>query len=63
MAEIDARPDPKDCYPGELVRKASRMGLRTLPLPEQYGGVNADLITTTLLLVTMCEINRDWERP
>ncbi len=56
MAEIDARPDPKDCYPAELVRKASRIGLRTLPLPEQYGGVNADLITTTLLLVTMCEI-------
>ena len=56
MAEIDARPDPRDCYPGDLVRKASRIGLRTLPLPEEYGGVNADIMMTTHLLITMCEI-------
>ncbi len=56
MAEIDARPDPKDCYPRDLVRKASQIGLRTLPLPKEYGGINADLITTALLLITMCEI-------
>jgi alkylation response protein AidB-like acyl-CoA dehydrogenase len=55
MAEIDARPDPKDCYPKDLVRRASEIGLRTLNLPETYGGVDADVITRALVLSTMCE--------
>src|SRR5512143_1539362 len=55
MAGIDARPDPKDCYPAELVRKASEIGLRTLVLPEEYGGVAADATTRALVLATMCE--------
>lgn len=55
-AEIDARPDPKECYPKELVKRISKIGLRTLALPEEYGGVNADVVTKTLLLMTMCEV-------
>ena len=55
-AEIDARPDPKDCYPGELVRKLSKIGLRTLALPKEYGGIEADVVTKALLLMTMCEV-------
>ena len=55
-AEIDARPDPKDCYPAELIRKASQLGLRTLGLPEEYGGGGADVVTKTLLLAAMTEI-------
>jgi len=56
MAEIDGRTNPKDCYPAELVRKASEIGLRTLVLPEEYGGVGADVATKALLLTTMCEV-------
>lgn len=26
MAEIDARPNAKDCFPSELIRKASHVG-------------------------------------
>jgi alkylation response protein AidB-like acyl-CoA dehydrogenase len=55
-AEIDARPNPKECYPGELVKKISKIGLRTLALPKEYGGVNADVVTKALLLMTMCEV-------
>lgn len=55
MAELDARPNPGDCYPRELVRKGSAIGLRTLALPEEYGGVGADVITQTLLHATMAE--------
>lgn len=55
-AEIDARPDPKACYPGELVKRCSEIGLRTLALPEEYGGIHADVVTKTLLLATMCEV-------
>lgn len=55
-AEIDARPDPKDCYPGELIRKASEIGLRTLGLPEEYGGGGADVVTKSLVLAATTEI-------
>jgi alkylation response protein AidB-like acyl-CoA dehydrogenase len=56
MAEIDARPNPKDCYPKELVRQASEIGLKTLSLPEEYGGIGADVVTKALVLSTMCEV-------
>jgi alkylation response protein AidB-like acyl-CoA dehydrogenase len=56
MAEIDGRPNAKDCYPAELVRKASKIGLKTLPLPEEYGGVNADAVTQALVFSTMTEV-------
>ncbi len=55
-AEIDARPDPKDCYPAELINKASRLGLRTIGIPEEYGGGGADVVTKSLLLDAMAEI-------
>jgi alkylation response protein AidB-like acyl-CoA dehydrogenase len=56
MAEIDARPNPKDCYPTELIRKASEIGLRTLPLPEEYEGVGADVVTQSLVFSAMTEV-------
>ena len=55
-AEIDARPDPKDCYPAELINKASQLGLRTIGIPEEYGGGGADIVTKSLLLDSMTEI-------
>lgn len=51
-AEIDRRSDPKDCYPAELIRKASKLGLRTLAVPEEYGGGGQDMLTRTLCLWT-----------
>ncbi len=56
MAEIDARPNAKDCYPTELIRKAAEIGLKTLPLPEEYEGGNADIVTQALVYLTMTEI-------
>ena len=54
--EIDARPDPKDCYPAELIHKASQLGLKTIGIPEEYGGGGADIVTKSLLLDAMTEI-------
>ena len=51
-AEIDARPDPRDCYPKELINKASKLGLRTIAVPEAYGGLGANTTTKTLALWT-----------
>ncbi len=55
-AEIDARPDPKDCYPKDQVIKASKLGLRTIGLSEEYGGMNAGQITRTLALWTGTQV-------
>ena len=55
-AEIDARPDPEACYPRELLRKASKLGLRTLAIPEEYGGMDANHLTKTLALWTGAQI-------
>src|ERR1041385_7572882 len=36
--------------PVEVLRKASQMGLRTLPLPEDLGGVGADALTCCIVI-------------
>lgn len=41
--------DEKDEFPEDIVRQMAEMDLLTLSLPEQYGGIDAD--TTTLSLV------------
>ncbi len=51
-AEMDRRPDPRDCYPAELIRKADKLGLRTLTVPEEYGGGGVGTTTKTLCLWT-----------
>ena len=36
--EYDKKTEPKDCFPWELLKKASKLGLRTLSIPTEYGG-------------------------
>ena len=47
--ELDARPDPADCYSWDLVEKLSAVGLRTVFLDKAYGGVGADAPTLCIL--------------
>ncbi|MBT4429946.1 MAG: acyl-CoA dehydrogenase, partial [Nitrospinaceae bacterium] len=49
-AEMDRSPDPKDCYPAELINKASKLGIRTMAVPEEWGGAGADTTTKALCL-------------
>ena len=44
-AELDREPDPKKGFSWDLLRKADEIGLRTLALPEEHGGIGADIIT------------------
>jgi alkylation response protein AidB-like acyl-CoA dehydrogenase len=44
-AELDREPDPKKGFSWELLRKADKVGLRTLSLKEEDGGIEADIIT------------------
>ncbi len=44
-AELDREPDPKKGFSWDLLRKADAIGLRTLSLSEEDGGIEADIIT------------------
>lgn len=54
--EFDSRADPEDCYPKEILNKASKLGLRTLAVPEEWGGGGVDHLTQTLVLWTASQI-------
>ncbi len=49
-AELDQRPNPEDCFSWQIVEEASRVGLRTLTLGEEYGGPGADSLTTAMVI-------------
>ncbi|MFQ5914363.1 MAG: acyl-CoA dehydrogenase family protein [Nitrospinota bacterium] len=44
-AKLDREPDPKKGFSWDLVRKADALGLRTLSLKEEDGGIEAGIIT------------------
>ena len=44
-AERDRIPDWEARMPWDLVEKASALGLRQLPYPEEFGGGGADVLT------------------
>jgi alkylation response protein AidB-like acyl-CoA dehydrogenase len=48
--KLDAQKDPKDCIPWELIKKASRLGLRTAAIPEKFGGEGVDYPTLAIIL-------------
>jgi alkylation response protein AidB-like acyl-CoA dehydrogenase len=45
-AELDARPNPEDCFSWEIVDAASAAGLRTATLSPEHGGAGIDSLTT-----------------
>ena len=44
------RPKPEDCIPWDLLKKASKLGLRTAAIPEEWGGEGADYTTLAIIL-------------
>lgn len=49
--ELDAKVDPMECFSWELVKKASKLGLRTLSIPTEYGGEGiTDFLTHAIVL-------------
>lgn len=49
-AELDAAPDPSDGFSWEIVEAADRVGLRTMTLSEEYGGMATDALTTAMVV-------------
>ncbi len=49
--EFDRKVDPKECFPWELLKKASKLGLRTISIPAEYGGGGVkDLLSYMVLM-------------
>ena len=46
--ERDKISDWEKRMPWDLTEKASKLGLRQLPYPEQYGGLNGDVVSCCL---------------
>ena len=49
-AELDARPNPEDCFSWEIVEQASAVGNRTATLAGEYGGAGIDSLTTAMMI-------------
>lgn len=52
--EYDAKQDPAQCYSPKLMARASELGLRTLAIPREFGGREADTLTQVLVLEELC---------
>lgn len=49
VAELDRRDDMDKKFPWDIVKKGSQIGLRTMGLPEKYGGQGEDYLTQILV--------------
>lgn len=47
---LDKQVSPGDCFPWDIVRKGSHIGLRTMPLSERFGGVGAGVLEQSIVL-------------
>lgn len=50
VAELDARPNPEDCFSWKIVEAASAAGLRTATLAHEYGGAGVDSLTAAMII-------------
>jgi alkylation response protein AidB-like acyl-CoA dehydrogenase len=48
--ELDKKQDPKECFSWELLKKTNALGLRTMGLPEKYGGSGAEQMMHVVVL-------------
>ncbi len=49
-AELDAKTNPEDGFSWEIVERAHEVGIRTMTLSEEYGGLSTDSLTTSMVV-------------
>ncbi|MDP7502523.1 MAG: acyl-CoA dehydrogenase family protein [Nitrospinota bacterium] len=52
-AERDLISDPKETFDWEIIKKGSALGLRTLAVPERFGGPGVDLMGQALVILEL----------
>jgi alkylation response protein AidB-like acyl-CoA dehydrogenase len=52
--DLDKNPDPSQSWPYDLFEKASKLGLRTLKIPKEFGGQGIDTLTELIVLEELC---------
>src|SRR4030067_1515550 len=48
--KLDRAEDLLADFPWDMVKKGSKLGLRTLSLPKEYGGPNLDMLTWLVII-------------
>ena len=51
--ERDAIPNPVDTFDWEIIKKGSKLGLRTLAVPKEYGGQGTDFVTQAVVMAEL----------
>jgi alkylation response protein AidB-like acyl-CoA dehydrogenase len=49
-AALDAEQDPEKCFSWEIVERANEVGIRTMTLNEEWGGLGTDSLTTSMVI-------------
>jgi len=49
-AELDAQKEPEDGFSWEIIEAAHEIGIRTMTLSEDYGGLGTDSLTTSMVV-------------
>jgi len=49
-AELDAQKNPEDCFSLDILRKADGLGIRTMTLSDEWGGLGLDSLTTAMVI-------------
>ena len=49
-AQVDSITDPREAFPGDVIRKGFELGFHSLLIPEQYGGVGGTTLDYAILL-------------
>ncbi|MEP4886009.1 MAG: acyl-CoA dehydrogenase family protein, partial [Alphaproteobacteria bacterium] len=49
-ADLDANADPEESFSWDIIEKSDEAGIRTMTLPEEWGGIGADYLTTGMVV-------------
>ena len=49
-AALDAQPNPEDGFSLEIIQKADELGIRTMTLSDEWGGLGLDSLTTAMVI-------------
>ena len=49
-AELDAQKNPEDGFSLDILKKADELGIRTMTLSDEWGGLGLDSLTTAMVI-------------